>query len=195
MPWHDMRLAQAAESLGTDTAVGLSAEQAKKRLRQYGANRVRQTAEVPAGRRLFNALCKPCPILLLAAAVAGPIFDESGFGRSALLVALAALSVTLTMLRENDVLHIARRLEKNAIGKATVIRGGKKLEIAAWRVVKGDLLVLSRSDAICADARIISSSSLVCDESALFRKRERRTILCWRRRKSRLSATAPANRL
>jgi P-type Ca2+ transporter type 2C len=58
-------------------------------------------------------------------------------------------------------------LKKMAAPTASVLRGGKEIEIPARQVVPGDLIFLRAGDKVPADARVIESINLQVDEAAL----------------------------
>ena len=84
-------------------------------------------------------------------------------------VAIGAVMMTNAVIGFTTEAQIAKSissLSDIAPATARVIREGHALEIAAEKVVPGDLLLLSRGTRIVADARLLEAVRLDVDESA-----------------------------
>src|SRR3954468_7599136 len=119
---------------------GLSAAEARRRLAEGGAHRIPRAQRTSRWRLLARQLASPLIWLLLGAAVVSGFLGEVGDAAAiATIVVLNALVGFFQEARPEDALLALRSL---TAPRATVIRDGHRVEIAASAVVPGDLLVL-----------------------------------------------------
>ena len=144
---------------------GLSAEEARHRLRRFGPNELPISGRRDLPRIALDALREPLLMLLLAASaiyfIIGDIHD------AALLLALGLLNIGLVVFQENRTERTLESLRDLSSPRALVIRDGARQRIAGRDVVPDDLLALSEGDRVAADAILISSTQLAADESLL----------------------------
>ena len=144
---------------------GLGAEEAKSRLSKFGANKLPE-AKVDGLVVIFlRQFQSPLIYILMAASVVvfvmGKIVDGS------IILAVLLFNAIVGTIQEGKAQNTLLALKKFAETKATVLRDGKELIISDTEVVPGDLLILQEGEKIPADARVISSSNIKLDESAL----------------------------
>ncbi len=144
---------------------GLTDEEAKKRLEEYGPN------ELPKARR-FNAITifinqfKDSLILLLIfAGILSLLLHE--FVEAIAIFAIVLLNALLGFIQEFRAEKSIAALEKISAPIANVLRGGKEQKIPVREIVLGDILVLVTGDIIPADSRLIEVTSLQIDEASL----------------------------
>ena len=152
------------EKLGTSQK-GLTDEEAKKRLSEYGFN---EPAKKKKRTILFQILSKflsPLVIVLLVIGIFSLFFGEKV---SAILVMLMALiSVLLSFVQEYRAGREAEKLSEMVRSTATVYRNGKAREIKIKEIVPGDIVDLSAGDMIPADLRIIFCKDLFVNQASL----------------------------
>jgi Ca2+-transporting ATPase len=156
---------EVLDKLGTDTASGLSGEEAARRLEVHGPNRPAREPRPQYLRIAARQLADPLVLLLAAAAVVSAVVgEEIEAGAIAAIVVLgAALGFAQEASADRAVLALRAAFEQ----RATVVRGGAVVEIPAHELVTGDLLVAHEGDRVAADARLVTSASCAVDESAL----------------------------
>lgn len=153
-------------ALGVDAESGLSDADAGRRHRREGENNIfgapRTSVWRYAGYCSFDLLL----IILLLTAVTASVFGEKL--AYAVIVPTIFLSIVL-----RTAAYIAARRSLDACASAesvmpyvTVLRSGEKKRIDARRVVRGDILYLSKGDIVPADCRLIDSSDLSVYEEA-----------------------------
>ena len=144
---------------------GLSSKEARSRLRKYGSNALRDVEKTSAWEILINQLKSLIVLLLVAAAVSAMLFHQWMEA-----VAIGAVIVINTMIGFVTEIRAVRSMEAlQQMGTVTtkVRRDGDAEEIKAQNLVPGDMVILEEGDIITADLRIIESSKLMADESAL----------------------------
>lgn len=163
-PWHVLAAQETLQLLETGEN-GLSCTEAARRLHVYGPNRLaehkrRSPIETFAGQ-LANA---PMAMLGVSAAVS---LATGGVIDAAVIVSTILLNSVIGYLTESASERTINSLGSMTPTHARVIRDGKARDIPVDEVVIGDLLLLSPGTYISADARLLTSSRLSVDESAL----------------------------
>ena len=107
----------------------------------------------------------PLVALLLGAALVSVAIGQTteGIAIGAILVLNGAIGFWQEAAAERAILALSEAFAYRAL----VVRDGEEREIRAEDVVPGDLLLVSAGDRVAADARLVSTTSLEVDESAL----------------------------
>lgn len=157
--------AAASPASGRRRPEGLADSEAAARLRADGPNELARRGRRSALRVAADVLREPMLALLL---VGGAIYLALGDRMEALvLLLLASLSVTITVVQETRSERALEALRDLASPRALVIRSGRRQRIAGRDVVAGDLLVVGEGDRVPADGWIIQDHGLRADESLL----------------------------
>ena len=175
-PWL-IDAAELAQALGTNTARGLSAEEAAVRLRANGSNVLRAPPGVPAWQRALGQLQDPMIYLLgVAAAIAlaawwfegRALGGVAGWPLDAMVITCVVLAnAVLGWLQETRAAQAVAALKKMTTATATVLRDGVVTQVPSAELVKGDVLVLAEGDAVGADARLVQAAALKLLEAPL----------------------------
>ncbi len=150
--------------LGT-TRDGLGAEEAARRLARYGPNRLPEPQGMGVAAIFVAQFRSPFIYLLLAAgavSVGLGHYTDAGFIFSVLL-----LNAAIGTYQEWRAERRARALRALVGGRASVVRDGKLVRIAADALVPGDIVRVESGDRIAADMRLIEARNLTIDESLL----------------------------
>ena len=172
MDWWSKELSEVQKALQTDGTKGLSPGEAAKRLAAEGKNKLAQAQEKKGFFRRLLAQCNDFMILLLlgAAAVSAAVSywnGEGDFVDAAIIIAIVVLNAFLGVLQESKAEKALEALKELSAPKARVLRNGEEKEIPAEEVVRGDILLLSAGDYICADGRLLEAHGLQTEESAI----------------------------
>ncbi|MFX0150446.1 MAG: calcium-translocating P-type ATPase, PMCA-type [Candidatus Hodarchaeota archaeon] len=174
--WYAEDLDSVLEQLDVGEELGLSSEEAQRRLGQYGFN------ELEKGKKkhpifLFLEQFKDSLVIILLAAllisVLIGIFSPNEEEKIEYFIDALAISVIVLFnaffgfIQEYKAEKSIEALKSLAAPYTTVIRGGKKERIEANLLVPGDIVFLEEGDKVPADARLLQSHSLRVDESAL----------------------------
>ena len=158
---------------------GLSEEEAKRRLAEYGYNELKERKRRTALHMFLEEFKDIFILLLIAATVFSVIIGyyelmhkpERGFLETyadAITIGIIVLLVAVAgFIQEYRAEKAIEALKKLAAPKARVLRDGKETMIFAREVVPGDLLLVESGDTVTADARIIESVELKTDEAIL----------------------------
>src|SRR5688572_3964933 len=166
---------QASEllaKLGTNEQSGLSDEEARARLAQYGSNELAAAKPVPAWRRFLAQFRDVLVILLLiATAISAALWaverDAALPYEAIAILAVVILNAVMGYVQESRAEAAVAALRAMSAADATVMRNGERRSIPATDIVPGDIILIEEGDTIPADGRLIASASLQTAEAAL----------------------------
>jgi len=167
---------ELAAGLGVDPTTGLTDDKVKENIEKYGSNAFVRTKPESLFKRILSSLLEPMLLLLLFAAFVAllvNIINVSIGGETDILkvigiFAAISLSVIITVAMEGKsakAFEALNRINEDIVVKA--LRNGNAVMLKQNDVVTGDILMLSTGDKIPADGRLLESSELAADESAL----------------------------
>ena len=156
---------EVLQSLGASLEEGLSEQEARRRLRQYGPNRLRRAERRGSWRILWDQFANLVVALLVAAAVAAFAFNEVVEGLA--VVAVILVNAAIGFVTERRAVRSMEALRELGHTETTVRRGGSVKSLPANLLVPGDVVVLDAGDVLTADLRVLSGSRLQVDESPL----------------------------
>ncbi|MFH1685240.1 MAG: HAD-IC family P-type ATPase, partial [Candidatus Micrarchaeota archaeon] len=171
MDWHSISLKDVFSSLKTSKS-GLTSIEAKTRLGSYGPNTISIKKEISPISIFINQFKNLLVLLLLFAAFVSFMIayldpHESDYIDAILIFAIVIGNALFGFFQEYKAEKTIEALTKMSAPLALVIRDNQEVEIPSEQVVCGDILVITEGDKVAADARIIESFSIHCDESAL----------------------------
>jgi len=144
---------------------GLGEEEAKKRLAEFGENKLveRKRASV---LKMFFFQFKSFLVLLLVVAVV--VSFLLGYLVDTIVIAfIVLLNAVLGFVQEYKAEKTMEALKKMSAPKARVVREGEEKIIDALLLVPGDIIVLSEGQTVPADCRLIESINLKANEASL----------------------------
>jgi Ca2+-transporting ATPase len=163
-PWHTLSVERAFERLSA-TPAGLTCDEARRRLIEYGPNELKAARAVSGWEILFQQF-KNVLIIILLSATGLSVFLGHGVEAIAITV-IVMFAVILGFVQEYRAERAVESLRRMAAPMATVIRESHEIEVAARQLVPGDVILLAPGDKIPADARLIEAINLQIEEAAL----------------------------
>ncbi len=171
--WHSLSARETAEKLNTDAENGLSGSEAKKRLQEFGYNRLAEKKKKPWLLVFLEQFNNFVVWILIAAAVISFII-WAFFGNqienlidAGLIMLIVVINAILGFVQEYRAEKAMEALKKMLAAKAIVVRNGKEEEVNASSLVPGDIVLLREGERIPADIRITESVNLRVDEASL----------------------------
>ena len=152
------------------TPEGLSAQEAAKRLSQYGPNKLKEAEKATLLERFLDQLKDPMLILLLCAAAVSAVTSViSGESMTEVVIILIVvlLNAILGVFQESKAEAAIEALQTMTAATSKVLRDGKTETLHSTEIVPGDIVLLEAGDAVPADGRIIENASLKIEEAAL----------------------------
>lgn len=150
--------------LGT-SAVGLSGDEATRRLRGGGRNVVAEPARRHILGKILRRLVDPLiAILILAAVVSAAVGDLAS---GAIILAILTVSIGLEVSQEHGAEKAVEALKRSVAVHAAVRRDGRVVATPVEEIVAGDIVELAAGDLVPADGLILEAAGAQADEALL----------------------------
>ncbi len=156
---------EVIRSLKTDPEMGLSEEEAKRRLEKYGKNTLEKKRSISTWKILLNQFASPLILILLVAAIIALLVGETT--DAILIISLLLLNGVIGFFQEYKAEKTMEKLRGLLKSKSKVVREGRIEVIDPEDLVPGDIIILEEGDVVPADARLIRAENLLVDESIL----------------------------
>jgi P-type Ca2+ transporter type 2C len=154
--------------------IGLSGEEAGKRLARYGPNELVQTARISPLRIFLEQFTDVLVLVLIAAAIisvflglSDPSGDAVELYDAALIIVIVILNATLGFFQEYRAEKSLQALKALSAPKAHVLRDGEIRFVPTRETVPGDVVLLAAGDRVPADGRLIEAIGLRVNEASL----------------------------
>jgi Mg2+-importing ATPase len=144
---------------------GLSSEEARQRLINYGANRLKPQQQSGTAVLLLGQFKNPIVLMLIFAA--GLSFFLQDQVDAGIILFIVLVSSLLGFWQERGAVQAVEKLLAMVRIKTTVFRDKNPANLFLEEVVPGDVVTLNAGDAIPADSLILGSKDLFVDESTL----------------------------
>lgn len=169
---HSINREDLIKELSTDMMNGLTREAASEGLAKYGRNKLKEGKKKTNTQRFFSQLNDTMILILISAAIISfitAIYEghAKGFFEPALILLIVVMNAVMGVIQESKAEKALEALKNLSSPHARVIRSGNEEMIEAELLVPGDVIRLEAGDIIPSDARLIRSSSLKSEESAL----------------------------
>ncbi len=144
---------------------GLSSEEAARRLEEHGPNSLPSVERPTLIARLARQFNNLLILVLIAAAVITALLGH--WVDTAVIMAVVIINAVIGFVQEGRAEAALEALRDMLAPKASVLRDGERLTIAADELVPGDVVVLEAGDKVPADLRLIDVSSMAVEEAIL----------------------------
>ncbi|UOA07288.1 magnesium-translocating P-type ATPase [Methylobacter sp. S3L5C] len=149
----------------TTTPEGLSNEEAGRRIKRYGANRLNNNNQ-NGNIRLFFAQFKNSIILILLFATGLSFFLNDRLD-ACIILTIVLISGCLGFWQEKGAANAVKNLLAMVQITVSVLRDGIATEIPSENLIPGDIILLKAGDVIPGDCLILESDNLFIDEAIL----------------------------
>jgi Ca2+-transporting ATPase len=162
--WHALTVDTTLTELKT-SSFGLTAQEARRRLDEYGANELEATRRVSPWRLLLDQFKNILIVILLVATGLSAFLGE---GVETIVIGVIVLfAVGLGFIQEFRAERAIDALRRMAAPTATALRDGEEIDVPAQHLVPGDIVLLQAGDRVPADVRLVESINLQIEEAAL----------------------------
>ena len=161
-----LSVADTAQQLGVETAVGLSSSEAQQRQQQYGPNELAEKKKESGLQAFLRQYQDLMQIVLLAAAIINIIFTEQ-WSTTLTLVALTIFNAVLGLRQESKAEASLAALAGSMKSIARVRRDGQAIEVETNQLVPGDIVLMEAGNVVPADGRLFVAATLEIEEAAL----------------------------
>ncbi|WP_104203507.1 cation-translocating P-type ATPase [Billgrantia saliphila] len=163
-PWHAMTGDEALERLEAESK-GLDDDEAKRRLEQYGPNRLQQDEGKPWWKRLLAQFNNVLMLILIVAAIASLLLGKPL--DAAVILGVVVIIALIGFFQEGKAEKALESIRGMLSPQASVLRGGREVRIDAEELVPGDIVQVESGDRVPADLRILEAKRLNAEEAAL----------------------------
>jgi Ca2+-transporting ATPase len=163
--WHEQTIAQCANILQVDTAVGLTPAEVQQRQQQYGTNKLAE-GKTESTVQAFLRQYKDFMQIILLAAAGGSLFIGD-FSSAIMLVALTLLNAVMGLRQEAKAADSLAALQQMMKLTTRARRNGDIVEVNAEEIVPGDVVLFEAGDKVPADGRLLVAATLEIEEAAL----------------------------
>ncbi|HLV09753.1 MAG TPA: cation-transporting P-type ATPase, partial [Halanaerobiales bacterium] len=163
--WYDKGFEDISQMLETNLDHGLSSEEARDRLQEYGENSLKEGKEISVFELFLNQFRDVLVIILLLAALISGLLGE--ITDTVVISIILLLNASLGVAQEYRAEKSLAALKVMTAPEAIVLRDGRQQKIEAAGLVPGDIVLLEAGNYIPADLRLFSVSDLKIEESVL----------------------------
>jgi H+-transporting ATPase len=143
---------------------GLSSDEAKRRLAQYGPNALEDQTE-SKWYKLLLYFWGPFPFLIEAAAVISALRRD--WPDFAVVTGLLVYNAAVGFWQDNKAANALAALKKGLAPRARVLRDGQWASLDAAALVPGDMVSIEAGQIVPADLILIEGKYLSCDQASL----------------------------
>lgn len=163
--WHQKTVDDSLEQLGSQTASGLTEDQAKSRLAKDGPNELVETGGRGPWRILWEQLSGAMVVLLIVAAGVSGFLGE--YIDTVVILIIVVLNAVLGFVQDYRAEKALAALKKLAVPTVRIRRDGVLREMSARELTCGDIVLLEVGNYVPADCRLWESVNLKIQEAAL----------------------------
>ena len=163
--WHARSVEETFREVNTDPQHGLTTEEARLRLAQFGSNELAERPRPTFWKMLLDQFNNFLILILIAAALLSLVLGE--IEETIAIIAIVLLNAILGVVQERRAEEALAALKKMAAPDAHVLRDGHRVTVPARELVPGDIVFLEAGNYVPADLRLIETVNLRIDEASL----------------------------
>lgn len=165
MKWYQLNQKKIEETLQVKADVGLGEKQVAKRRQQYGENVLAAKKKIPGWILFLKQFQDFMVLILLAATLIAGLLGE--YIDAIAIMVIVLINGIIGYFQEQKAENSLEKLKELSAPIASVKRDGQWVKIPSKEVVVGDIVRFASGDRIPADVRVIQTTSLETEESAL----------------------------
>src|SRR5699024_10533278 len=165
MEWYQQDIEQIEEKLHVHAKNGLYHQQVDVRQKKFGANQIEEEKQ---GSRIFLFMAQfqdVMVLILFAAALVAGLLGEMIDATAIMIIVM--LNGCIGFFQEQKAERSLEELKQLAAPSARVLREKEWKKVDATEIVVGDIIRLRSGDRVPADVRLIRTSDIETEESAI----------------------------
>lgn len=172
MNYFSQKKEEVINYFNSDITKGLSSQEVETRREKYGENKLNEKKKKSVFKKFLAQFSDLMIIILLIAAcisftLACISKEPMEFIEAGLIVLIVILNAVMGVIQEGKAEKALEALKNMSTPHARVLRDGNEIVVLTSELVPGDIIYLEAGDFVPADARLISSTNLKVEESAL----------------------------
>uniref|UniRef100_A0A8C5JK34 P-type Ca(2+) transporter n=1 Tax=Junco hyemalis TaxID=40217 RepID=A0A8C5JK34_JUNHY len=170
---HKLCLIDVKAKFEVDPEIGLTENEAQKRLNAYGPNKLIEAKKETVMQMFLGEFKDPLVLILLVAAVIDAVIaiingnEIADWAEVGVILAIVILNAVIGTAQEAKAAQSLEALKKMSSPSCTVRRDGKLKTVKATEVALGDVVILEEGTITPADVRLTTSVNLKSDEASL----------------------------
>src|SRR5699024_4243199 len=165
MKWYQLDVQTVERKLHVNTKRGLSEKQANDRIRKYGPNVLKSQKKTSKWLCFLKQFQDFMVLVLLAATLIAGLLGE--YTDAIAIMVIVLVNAFIGYFQEQKAENSLEKLKELSAPLAFVQREKRWEKVNAQNLVVGDVIKINNGDRVPADIRIIQSSSMEVEESAL----------------------------
>lgn len=169
--WYTMNIEKVFRQLKTNQNLGLSEEEVKKRIIQYGLNALKEKKKENIFIRFLKQFNDFMIIILIIASIISSVMayvqGNGDYIDSVIIIVIVIFNAIMGLVQEEKAEKSLEALKKLSAPIAKVKRDGLIKEIDSSQLVPGDVVILEAGNYVPADCRLIYSNNLKVEEASL----------------------------
>ena len=172
MNYFSQKKEEVINYFNSDISKGLSSQEVETRREKYGENKLNEKKKKSIFKKFLAQFGDLMIIILLIAAcisftLACISREPMEFIEAGLIVLIVILNAVMGVIQEGKAEKALEALKNMSTPHARVLRDGNEIVVLTSELVPGDIIYLETGDFVPADARLINSTNLKVEESAL----------------------------
>ncbi|RMX72240.1 hypothetical protein D0869_14821, partial [Hortaea werneckii] len=164
-PAHALPWTTVAEELKTNTDIGLTGNETKSRLEEYGKNELGETGGVNPGKILLRQIANAMTLVLIMAMAVS--FGIRSWIEGGVIAGVIGINIVVGFIQEFQAEKTMDSLRSLSSPTANVVRDKQNVQVSTTEVVPGDMVELKTGDTIPADVRLVEAVNFETDEALL----------------------------
>jgi magnesium-transporting ATPase (P-type) len=162
--WHALDASEAFKILNSSIK-GLSTDEAKKRLLQYGSNQIQRKSKDTILSLIWRQINNPLIWVLLGSSTLATLLGKITDGL--VVLSVVVVNTIIGFFQEFKAGRAIEALSDMVPENAVVLRNGNFVSIPVSEIVPGDIVQLAAGDRVPADMKLIQQKNLLIEEAAL----------------------------
>jgi len=163
--WHTRAPEDVVKALRSHYKMGLSPEEAARRLAEEGPNELEEQPRPGFWSMLLDQFRNFLVMILIISSLISMLLGD--WVEAGAIMTIVILNAVLGVVQESKAEEALAALQKMAAPEAEVIRGGHRLKVPARELVRGDIVLLEAGNYVPADLRLLEATNLRIDEASL----------------------------
>lgn len=162
--YRKLSVEETLKELESDGKEGLSQEESKRRLSQYGFNEIPEKEESTL-HRIFRRFRGPIPWMIETAGLLSALVQK--WTDMVIILVLLFTNAFIDLWQESKALNALKVLKEKLAKNAMVLRDGVFTILDARELVPGDIIKIRIGEIVPADVKLIDGDYIQADQSAL----------------------------
>jgi len=162
--WHSSKYTKVVEDLNSSDS-GLSTDEAKQRLQEYGPNQIQRQKRESIFKLLWRQINNPLIWVLIGSSIVAILLGKITDGL--VVLSVVVINTIIGFIQEYKAGKAIEALSEMVPENATVYRDGRKVDLPVADIVPGDVVELEAGDRVPADMRLMKQKNISVEEAAL----------------------------